>query len=175
MKVNQFQMDLFYSYNLQLTQLIIFVTLFSDIFNTPRIWKKNKQCPWFTEIHHNHFWVISGTPKDIFPYHFPISFGILMGRVWVPLTRRGFPSGVANPTKNQQPFQVTTTTSTWPWRYGLAMQGSNACPSVKGVKAVPLERCQEAALEAILPRGGTGTCWWTGRGGRKGTTKIWLV
>ena len=33
------------------------------------------------------------------------------------------------------------------------MEGSNACPSVKGVKAVPLERCQEAALEAILPRG----------------------
>jgi len=48
---------------------------------------------------------------------------------------------------------VTTTTSTWPWRYGLAMEGSNACPSVKGVKAVPLERCQEAALEAVLPRG----------------------
>lgn len=33
------------------------------------------------------------------------------------------------------------------------MEGSNACPSVKGVKAVPLERCQEAALEAVLPRG----------------------
>ena len=49
--------------------------------------------------------------------------------------------------------KVTTTTSTWPRRYGLAMEGSNACPSVKGVKAVPLERCQEAALEAILPRG----------------------
>ena len=50
-------------------------------------------------------------------------------------------------------FEVTTTTSTWPWRYGLAVEGSNACPSVKGVKPVPLERCQEAALEAILPRG----------------------
>ncbi|CAJ1414504.1 unnamed protein product [Effrenium voratum] len=59
------------------------------------------------------------------------------------------------PVEEQQVREtVTTTTSTASaWHYGLAMTGQGACPDGLGVTAVPLEQCQEAAMNAVLPQG----------------------
>ena len=48
---------------------------------------------------------------------------------------------------------TTTTTSPFPWHYGLAMLGTGACPNGMGVSAVPLKQCEEAALKVVLPPG----------------------
>ena len=48
---------------------------------------------------------------------------------------------------------TTTTTTAFPWHYGLAMLGTGSCPDGVGVSAVPLSQCQEAALKVVLPPG----------------------